>query len=63
MLVFFPSKLFTLFRVIPYVLLAVFRNVNLSNLEKVLQRNLRTGRAEDCIFRASRGTSFENFSA
>ena len=31
----------------------VFRNVNLINLENVLQRNLKTGRARECIFRAS----------
>ena len=40
----------------------VFRNVNLSNLENVLQRNLRTGKAEDCILKASGGTDFEKFS-
>ena len=31
---------------------------NLCNLEKVLQRNLRTGTARVCIFRASGGTRF-----
>ena len=36
------------------------RNVNLSNLENVLQRNLKTDMARDCIFRASGGTNFEN---
>ena len=41
----------------------VFCNVNLGNLENVLQRNLKTGRARECIFRASGGTNFENFSA
>ena len=40
----------------------MFHNLNLSNLEKVLQRNLRTGRAKECSFRASEGTNFENFS-
>ena len=39
----------------------VFRNVNLSNLENVLQKNRRTDLAEECIFRASGGTNFENF--
>ena len=29
-----------------------FININLSNLEHVLQRNLRTGRTRECIFRA-----------
>ena len=32
----------------------VFCNVNLSNLENLLQRNVRTGRVRECIFRASR---------
>ena len=41
----------------------MFFNVNLSNLENVLQRNLRNDRAGECIFRASGGTNFENFSA
>ena len=41
----------------------VFRNVRLSNLENVLQRNLRTGKARECILRVSGGTNFENFSA
>ena len=41
----------------------VFRSVNFSNLENVLQRNLRTDRAGECICRASEGTNFENFSA
>ena len=36
----------------------MFRNVNLSNLENVLQRNLRTNRARQCIFRASGGANF-----
>ena len=31
----------------------MFRNVNLSNLENVLQRNLRLDRARQCNFRAS----------
>ena len=35
-------------------------NVDLSNLENVLQRNLRTSRAGECIFRASGGTNFKN---
>ena len=38
-------------------------NVNLSNLENVSERNLRTDRVGDCIFRASESTNFENFSA
>ena len=41
----------------------VFGNVNLSNLKNVLQRNLRTDRAGEGIFRASGGTNFENFPA
>ena len=41
----------------------VFRNQSLSNLENVLQRNLRTDKARECIFRVSEGTNFENFSA
>ena len=41
----------------------MFRNVNLNNLESVLQRNPRTDRAGECIFRASGGTNFENFPA
>ena len=40
----------------------VFCNVNLSNLENILQKNLRTGRARECIFRASGGTNLENLS-
>ena len=39
----------------------MFRNVNVSNLESVSQRNLRTDRAGVCFFRASEGTKFENF--
>ena len=31
---------------------------NLRNLENVLQRNLSTGMARECIFRASGGTRF-----
>ena len=38
----------------------VFHNVNLSNLGNVLQRNLRTDRARQCIFRASEDTNLEN---
>ena len=34
---------------------------NLCNLENVLQRNLRTGTARECIFRASGGTRYKNF--
>ena len=34
---------------------------NLRNLENVLQRNLRTVMARECIFRASGGTRFKNF--
>ena len=36
--------------------------VNLSNLENVLQGNLRKDRAREYIFKASGGTHFENFS-
>ena len=39
----------------------VFCNVNLSNLENVFQRNLRTDRFWGCIFRASGGEKFEHF--
>ena len=35
-------------------------NVDLSNLENVLQRNLRTSKAGECIFRACGGTNFKN---
>ena len=38
-------------------------NVNLSNLENVLQRNLRTDRVRDWIFRASGGRNFDFFPA
>ena len=38
----------------------VFLKVNLSNLENVLQKNLRAGRAREGIFRAFGGTIFEN---
>ena len=41
----------------------VFCNVSLSNLENLLQRNLRREWARECIFRVSGGTNFENFSA
>ena len=34
---------------------------NVHNLENVLQRNLRTGTATECNFRASGGTRFKNF--
>ena len=40
----------------------VYCNINLSNLENVLQRNLRTESTRKCIFRASGGTNFGNFS-
>ena len=40
----------------------MFHNVTLSNLENVLQENLRVGRAGECIFRGSGGTNFEKFS-
>ena len=40
----------------------VFRNVNLSNLGNILQRNLRTDRTGECIFRASIAANFEHFS-
>ena len=36
----------------------MFHNVNLSHLENVLQRNLRTDRTRECIFRASGGPDF-----
>ena len=38
----------------------VFHNINLSNLEDALQRNIYTGRVRMCIFRACGGTNFEN---
>ena len=41
----------------------MFRDVNLSNLENILQRNARTDRARECILRVSGGTNFENFSS
>ena len=41
-----------------YPQIKVHRNVNLSNLEHVLQRNPRTGRVQEYIFRASGGTNF-----
>ena len=34
---------------------------NLCNLETVLQRNLRTSTARECIFRVSGGTRLKNF--
>ena len=40
----------------------IFLNVNLSNLENILLKNLITDRARECIFRASGGTDFEIFS-
>ena len=40
----------------------VFRNVSLSNLENVLQGNLKTD-CQECMFRVSEGANFENFSA
>ena len=40
-----------------------FRNLNLSNLGNVLQRNFRTNRVRECIFKASGGTNFEKSSA
>ena len=36
----------------------MFCNVNLSNVENVLQRHLRTDRAWQCIFGASGGANF-----
>ena len=36
----------------------MFCNVNLSNVENVLQRNLRTDRSWQCIFGASGGANF-----
>ena len=39
----------------------MLRNVNPIYLENVLQRNLRTDCARECIFRASGGTNFESF--
>ena len=41
----------------------VFHNESLSNIENVLQRNLRTDRGREWIFRVSGGTNFEHFSA
>ena len=41
----------------------LFSNVNLSNMEKVLQRNLRTNRARKSIFRKSGSKNFENLPA
>ena len=38
----------------------MFHNVNLSNLENVLQRNLVTDRARECTFGLCGGTNFEN---
>ena len=38
----------------------MLRNVKLSNLENVLQRNLIADSARECIFRAFGGTNFEN---
>ena len=35
--------------------------IQFAYLENVLQRNLRTGMARECIFRASGGTRFKNF--
>ena len=40
-----------------------FCNVSLSNLENVLQVNLRTDRARKCIFRVNVGTNFRDFLA
>ena len=40
----------------------VFQNISLSNLGNVLQRDLRTDRARESIFRVSGGTNFENLS-
>ena len=39
----------------------VFCNVNLSNLGNLLQRNVRTGRVRECIFRASRDKFWKFF--
>ena len=39
----------------------MFCNVNLSNLENILQKNVKTDRPRECIFRASGGTNFANF--
>ena len=39
----------------------MFCNVNLSNLENVLQKNLRPDRVGECIFRAFGGRNFEFF--
>ena len=38
-----------------------FERPNLRNLENVLQRNLRTDTARECIFRASGGIRFKSF--
>ena len=73
----FSSKLFTLFRVIPSLLLAasfqivsqlsqVCSHTNFlfeyCNLGNVLQQILRTDRAKQFIFRVSGGKNFENVS-
>ena len=39
------------------------RNVNLCNLGNVLQRNFKTDRTRECIFRASGSTNFEKLTA
>ena len=39
----------------------VFHNVNLSNLENVLQKNLRTDRAREFIFRVFGDKNFEKY--
>ena len=39
----------------------VLHNVNSSNLENVLQRNVRTDRFRKCILRVSGGTNLKNF--
>ena len=53
-----PKKSFLTFYLKIFSCVSLF---NLRNLENVLQRNLRTGTARECIFRASGGTRFKNF--
>ena len=41
----------------------VLCNIRLSNLENVLQINLKIDKTKDCIFKVSGSTNFENLSA
>ena len=59
-----PKKVFLTFYLKIFFKASTEKSVslfNLCNLENVLQRNLRTGMARECIFRASGGTRFKNF--